>query len=102
MDWELKKQMAELADKNKEEFQRFVLEHINDFDTQAWGIFIESISIIPDEMKEDIDFWDVVNIAINKSEETIREGDIRTLIRVAIIQSICEDELGLKRPDNNS
>lgn len=102
MNWELKKQMAKLADENKEEFQRFVLEHIDDFDPQAWSIFVESVSIIPDEMKEDIDFWDAVNIVINKSEETIRKAGIRTDIRVAMIQSICEDELGLKRPDNIS
>jgi hypothetical protein len=101
MNWNLKKEMAELADSSEDNFQAFVLQHINDFDPQAWSIFVNCVALVPDEMKKNIDFWDAVNTVIHQSEETIQKTDMKTIIRITFIQSICEEELGLNRPKNN-
>lgn len=95
MEWNLKVKMSELANdkENKNNFYDFVVEHINSFDTQAWEIFSECVTIIPEEMEVDINFWEKVYEAINKADDIIDKGDVRTRMRIGIIKSICEEEL---------
>lgn len=102
MEWELKQEMANLADKKNEseddrkKFHNFVINNIKNFDLQAWSIFIELIDIIPEEMERDFEFWKMIHKYIKKSEDTISKLDLRALIRIAYIETVCEDKLNME------
>lgn len=96
MDWELKTEMIKLGnvrDQNKEDFQNFVLEHASEFDGQAWDMFSNLVDIIPNEMKEDIDFWKELYPHLKDVDPNNENFGFRSGMRIAMIQTVCEEEL---------
>jgi hypothetical protein len=80
------------SEESKKEFQSYVLENIKSFDSQAWDMFVELNDLILDDMKKDLDYWkEIYNyvIKIDCNDETF--GFIAGM-RIAFIQTICEDE----------
>ena len=99
MEWENKIKMVQLgnqqhnSDDAKNEFHNFVLENVNSFDGQAWDMFSNLVDLILDEMKKDLEFWKQVYAKIKDVD--CKEFGIRSGLRIAMIQAICEDELSL-------
>jgi hypothetical protein len=102
MEWDDKTKMIQLGNKrdesieDKKEFQDFVLKHVSTFDEQAWSMFVELTDLIPDEMKNDIDYWKQIYQHVIKVDCNNEHFNFRTGMRIAFIQTICEDELKLK------
>ena len=101
MEWENKTKMVQLgnqrynSDEAKKEFQNFVLENVNSFDGQAWDMFCNLVDLIVDEMKNDLDFWKQVYAKIKDVDCNDEKFGFRSGMRIAMIQTICEDELSL-------
>lgn len=102
MDWNKKVQMIQLGNSNykspeaMKEFQDYTLEHMKEFDGQAWDMFAELVHINPEAMKNDIDYWKEVYKLFKDVDCNDEKFGLRTGMRIAMIQTICEDELGLK------
>jgi len=98
MEWESKVKMIQLgnqrhnSDESKNDFQKFVLENIVSFDSQAWDMFCNSVDLIIDEMKKDIEFWKQVYIKIKDVDCNDENFDFRSGMRIGMIQTICEEE----------
>jgi len=101
MEWENKTKMVQLgnqrynSDEAKKEFQEFVLKNIDSFDGQAWDMFCNLVDLIVEEMKKDLDFWKGVYIKIKDVDCNDEKFGFRSGMRIAMIQTICEDELSL-------
>lgn len=101
MEWENKTKMVQLgnqrynSDEAKKEFQNFVLENVNSFDVQAWDMFCNLVDLIVDEMKKDLEFWKQVYVKIKDVDCNDEKFGFRSGMRIAMIQTICEDELSL-------
>lgn len=101
MDWELKKDLVRLgncnrvSDESKNEFQSFVLNNIDKFDLQSWDMFVMVADLIVDEMKTDIKFWKEVFKRAHKLDCNDERFGFRSGMRIALLQTICEDELKL-------
>lgn len=99
MEWESKVKMVQLgnqrhnSDEEKNEFQKFVLENIDSFDGQSWDMFCNLVDLIIDEMKTDIEFWKQVYTKIKDVDCNDEKFGLRSGMRIAMIQTICEDEL---------
>lgn len=101
MEWERKVEMVELGNRidrdkpeTKAKFQAFVLGNIDTFDSQSWEMFCEFVEIVPDSMKNDIDFWKVVYQRIKKVN--FDSMCFRPSLRISLIQTICEDDFNIK------
>ena len=105
MEWENKIKMVKLGNNrkknedSKKEFQMFVLDNVSDFDEQAWDMFCNLITIIPDEMKLDIAFWERVYSKIKNVDCNNEKIGFRSGLRIAMIQNICKDELKISYDD---
>ena len=101
MEWDLKTKMIQLGNiqdespEAKEEYQKFVLEHISQFDTQAWDMFMELTHINIESMKGDYVFWETVYPQLKDIDCNDERFGWRAGMRIAMIQTICEDELKL-------
>lgn len=101
MEWENKTKMIQLgnqrykSDEAKKTFQNFVLENVNSFDGQAWDMFCNLVDLIVDEMKKDLEFWKQVYPKIKDVDCNDEKFGFRSGMRIAMIQTICEDELSL-------
>lgn len=101
MEWENKTKMVQLGNKRydsneaKKEFQKFVLENVDSFDGQSWAMFCNLVDLIIDEMKEDLEFWKQVYQRIKEVDCNDEKFGFRSGMRIAVIQTICEDELSL-------
>jgi hypothetical protein len=101
MEWEDKVRMVQLGNERNESmaarraFQSFVLENIESFDVQAWDMFCNSVDIIINEMKVDIEFWKTVFSKIKTIDSNNDKLGMRSGMRIAMIQTICEEELHL-------
>ena len=99
MEWENKTKMVQLGNQiynsveAKKEFQKFVLENIDSFDFQSWDMFCNLVDLIVDEMKKDIEFWEIVYQKIKNVNCNDEKFGFRSGLRIAMIQTICEDEL---------
>lgn len=99
MEWDNKVKMIQLgnhrnnSEEEKNEFQKFVLENIDSFDSQAWDMFCNLVGLIIDEMKQDIEFWKQVYVKIKDVDCNDEKFGLRSGMRIAMIQTICEDEL---------
>ena len=99
MEWDNKVKMIQLgnqihnSEEAKNDFQNFVLENIDSFDVQAWDMFCNLVDLIIDEMKQDADFWKQVYSKIKDVDCNDERFGFRSGIRIAMIQTICEDEL---------
>jgi hypothetical protein len=98
MEWESKVKMIQLgnqrhnSDESKNDFQKFVLENIVSFDGQAWDMFCNLVDLIIDEMKKDIEFWKQVYAKIKDVDCNDEKFGLRSGMRIAMIQTICEEE----------
>lgn len=102
MEWEDKAEMIKLGNRNTtspeamKEFQDFTLEHMSDFDGQAWDMYSNLVFINPKEMESNIDYWIEV-YKLLKDVDCNDEGfGLRSSMRIAMIQTICEEKLELK------
>ncbi len=101
MEWENKTKMVQLGNKRydsdeaKKEFQKFVLENIDSFDGQSWDMFCNLVDLIIDEMRKDLEFWIQVYKRIKEVDCNDEKFGFRSGMRIAAIQTICEDELSL-------
>lgn len=102
MEWDKKITMVKLGNKRgsseeaKQEFHKFVLENIDSFDGQAWDMFCNLVDLIIDEMKQDMEFWKQVYAKIKNVDCNDEKFGLRSGMRIAMIQTICEDELRFK------
>jgi hypothetical protein len=102
MIWEKKTELIRLGnqrDRNieaKREFQQYVLDNIEEFDAQAWDMFAELSDILIDEMKDDYGYWERVYPHLIKVDCNDEGFGFRSGMRIAMLQTICEDELKLK------
>lgn len=98
MDWENKTKMVQLgnqrnnSEKEKKEFQKFILDHVDLFDGQAWDMFSNLVDLIVDEMKKDLKFWKEIYFKIKDVDCNDERFGFRSGMRIAMIQTICEDE----------
>ncbi len=99
MEWESKVKMVQLGNAmssngdGRLDFQNYVLLQMSNFDIQAWDMFCNIIEIIVADMKADIEFWrgvygHIKNVDCNNPSLGFRSG-----MRIAMIQTICEEEL---------
>ena len=101
MKWENKTKMVQLgnqlynSDEAKKEFQNLVLKNVNSFDGQAWDMFCNLVDITVDEMKKDLEFWKQVYPKIKDVDCNDEKFGFRSGMRIAMIQTICEDQLSL-------
>jgi hypothetical protein len=99
MEWENKVKMVQLGNKRynsndaKKEFQEFVLKNIDSFESQSWDIFYNLVDLVVDEMKKDLEFWKKVYIKIKNVDCNDENLGFRSGMRIAMIQTICENEL---------
>lgn len=102
MEWELKTKMVQLgnqkynSEQSKKEFQQFVLSNIDSFDNQAWDMFCNLIVLIPEEMREDLEFWRPVYEKVKDVDCNDEKFGLRSGMRIALIQTICEDMIAPK------
>jgi hypothetical protein len=102
MEWEDKGKMIALgnkqseSDESKKEYQDFILSQVDNFDGQAWDMFSQITHIDPVEMKNDVKFWEQVYFRMKNVDCNDQKFGLRSGFRIAIIQTICEDELLLK------
>jgi len=102
MEWENKVKMAQLGNRrnesneSKKEFQDFVINNISSFDDQSWDMFANLVDIISDEMIKDIDFWKQIYTHIKNVVPNNVSLHFRTAMRLALIDTVCEEKLGLK------
>ena len=100
MEWEDKIQMVKLGNQEnvskeaKDEFQKFIKENIESFDTQAWDMFSTLCTITVEDIKSDIEYWKIIYPIIKKADINDPGISFRASLRLGIIQTICE-ELGL-------
>lgn len=103
MEWDKKLQMVQLGNQRdesqeaKNDFQKFVLENVESFDIQAWDMFSNLVEIIIDQMKQDVEFWKQVYAKIKDVDCNDAKFGLRSGMRIALIQTICEDELGFNK-----
>lgn len=100
MTWEEKVQMIQLANnandkESRQQFLKYVTEHIDKFDAQAYDMFITSCNLMPEEMKEDIEYHKIIFPYIDKELMDGTSG-LRTSLRLAMYVTICEKDLNLK------
>lgn len=100
MEWNKKVEMIQLGNKRhdsdeaKNEFKKFVLDNLDSFDGQAWDMFCNLVDLTIEEMKKDIEFWKQVYGKIKDvdcNDESFSLG-LRSGMRIALIQTICEDK----------
>lgn len=78
MQWELKVEMMELS-RNEEQliqFQEFVIQHIEKFDTQAWDMFLTCIALSEVEIKKQSEFYGSIQDRIEKLVTDIHQYPI--------------------------
>lgn len=100
MTWEEKVQMIQLANnandkESRQQFLKYVTEHIDKFDAQAYDMFITACNLVPEEMKEDIEYHKILFPYIDKELMDGTPG-LRTSLRLAMYSTICEKDLNLK------
>jgi hypothetical protein len=101
MEWESKTKMIQLGNQRykseeaKKKFQKFVIENMETFDGQSWDMFCNLVDLIVDEMKTDLDFWKQVYQKIKDVDCNDEKFGLRSGMRIAMIQTICENELSL-------
>jgi hypothetical protein len=101
MEWEKKVEMARLGNRShgsleaRKEYQQYVLDNIEEFDIQSWDMFSQLSDILINQMKDDYEYWKIVYphlIAVDCNDESF---GFRAGMRIAMLQTICEDELKL-------
>lgn len=101
MEWEDKVKLVQLGNQiyttphDKVKFYDYTIENMNRFDDQSWDMYFNIVDIIPSEMEEDIEYWKRVYPLVKKVDVNSKSFNTRTTMRIAMVQSICENELKL-------
>ena len=86
MEWELITKMVKIFDEdNTETFNKFMLENIASFDVQAWSVFINLISLVPNEINDNREFYETVVKHIDKFYSDMR---FREVLRVQLLKEL--------------
>lgn len=99
MEWENKLKMVLLGNKRhesaecKKDFQQFVLDNIESFDSQCWDMFSNLVDLDLEEMKQDIYFWSNIYQKIKNIDSSDESFGFRSGMRISLIQCICEEKL---------
>lgn len=101
MTWEEKVEMIQLSNqadnkKSRRKFLEYVIKHIEKFDEQAYDMFITGLSLIPEEIIEDIEYHKkIIPYIENKLKNGNGQG-LRTSFRLALYITIYESNLNIK------
>jgi hypothetical protein len=101
MEWEEKTQMVQLGncqhqdENSKIAFQDFVTANVERFDAQAWDMFVNLTDLDVVQMRSDIEHWSKLYKHIKYWDTKDDKVALRTAVRLAAMQTICEEELGL-------
>lgn len=103
MNWESKVKLIQLGnkmnstekDEDKKEFQVFVLNELEKFDSQAFDMFSNIVILDSREMVHDIKFWTKVYEKIKHIDCNSSKFSFSSAMRIAMIQQICESKLNL-------
>lgn len=100
MDWNNKVKLVQLGNriKNTEEdrkiFYLFVIEHVNDFDDQAWDMFANQINISVPQMEHDKWFWkQIIDKILLVNPEQSSHFTTRGAIRILSLQALLQEQL---------
>lgn len=98
MEWDKKVEMIRLGNKaidkdSRAELHKFVLEHINTFDEQAWDMFLTTTELIEDDMREDIAFYEQLHPIAEKFNDSGHKLGLRSAIRLALLLTIYDERL---------
>lgn len=78
---------------DKTEFHGFILDHIGNFDNQAFEMLFQLIELIPQDMKKDIEFYKKLYPITCKID--MNKYDIISSMRLALLNTICEEEFNI-------
>lgn len=107
MDWLEKVKLVTLgndiddSEESKTNFKKQVLEQLNNFDNQAWDMFITVISINRDEIKADANFWKQIYSKSKELDLSCENFGFRAAMRIAMIQTVCEEVLDFNSTPSN-
>lgn len=94
--WEQKTELVNLGNsansdnqEAKEKFQNFVIENADQFDDQAWDMFITVTFISLEDMKKDVSFWRQIYPKIMGVDQN--SFGFRTAMRKSLIEVYCEE-----------
>jgi len=92
MEWDDKVKMIQFSNSGyKEEFQKIVLEHLDDFDNQDWDMFISAFELLPSEMEKSREFCEAV---YRKTKDIgYDKFGFRSAIRLSLFNTTCEEVL---------
>lgn len=102
MKWEDNIKLVELSnqayksDEDLKNYQNFVLSVVNNFDIQAINIFLETTSLIPDEIEKHLEFYQKVSKKINyiiDNTENLNNFGLRSKFRLSFLTTILENKL---------
>lgn len=88
MEWDKKSEMIRISNhdsSDSKEFREFVMNHVDEFDNQAWDMYLTAINLIPTDILANIAFHKHVcdkMLAINP------EVDYKTELRKEIYKNI--------------
>jgi len=104
MEWDKKVEMIRLGNKaidkdSRAELHKFVLEHINTFDEQAWDMLLTTTELIEDDMREDIAFYEQLYPIANTFNDSGHKLGLRSAMRLALLLTIYDERL---RPKNEA
>lgn len=101
MEWEQKVQLAQLGNRKdtsleaQKEFEGYVIEHIEFFDSQDWDIFSNVVEIVIDAMQNNTLFWEKVYTPLKKLDTHRDAFSFRASVRLETIILVCEEHLKL-------
>lgn len=97
MEWEKKTEMIRLnrSEENPCIWQNYVRLHVDEFDAQAWDMFITIAELIPEDMLTYRDFWTFMYGKIHEHKVNEIELSLRTAMRFSMLEAICEESLGV-------
>lgn len=96
MDWDKKSEMVRLhnTEENPHIWQNYVRLHVDEFDTQAWDMFINLVYLVPDDIRKHKDFYTFIYKKIHEHNVNKIELSFRSVLRFCMLEAMCEEELG--------
>lgn len=92
MEWEKKVEMVKLQN-DQDGLLDFAVENHKEFDGQAWDMFANCAEIIVSEFQTRKEQWEKIWPELKKVDCNDEAFGFRTGMRVAMMQTICEEEL---------
>jgi hypothetical protein len=96
MDWEKKTEMIRLhnTEENPHIWQNYARLYVDEFDAQAWDMFINLVSLVPDDMRKSKEFYAFMYEKLHEHKINEIELSFRSALRFSMLEAICEEELG--------